>query len=454
MLQRIIKGGLLSFAMLTGLASANAQFTLEGQYRPRLEVRNGFKKPITPGQEAAAFVEHRARLTAGYKKDKLGFKMSIQDVRVFGDVGQINKSDQSLSVHEAYGDFYASSKSTFRVGRQEWSYDGNRFIGTLDWAAQARSFDAITYMYKDTTGNEFNIGLTFNQNGEGAGITEPQNLTGTVYNSPAGPNANTVFNLPMPKSQQLAYYKKTLSSADVSFMLLNDIYETGASAVPYSQTHLGLTGNFKPGALKVGAQAYYSLGSAGNGFDANGDLQKVSLGGYMFHAYVQAPKVTGAPLLGFDYISGDDASTTDKVEGWAPLYGTNHAFNGFMDYFYVGNGHGGGNNNSAGLLDIYLKTKFKVGEKSALLGHVHYFASTAERFDATGKGYQGTLGAELDIVYVNKLAEGVTLKAGYSQMFGISETMKVIKGMTPDAEIKGMQNWAWVMIDFTPKFLN
>ncbi len=199
MLQRIIKGGLLSFAMLTGLASANAQFTLEGQYRPRLEVRNGFKKPITPGQEAAAFVEHRARLTAGYKKDKLGFKMSIQDVRVFGDVGQINKSDQSLSVHEAYGDFYASSKSTFRVGRQEWSYDGNRFIGTLDWSAQARSFDALTYMYKDTTGNELNIGVTFNQNGR-CWYTEPAKLTGNIYTPTGGGNPNTIFNLKLPKS--------------------------------------------------------------------------------------------------------------------------------------------------------------------------------------------------------------------------------------------------------------
>ncbi len=175
----------------------------------------------------------------------------------------------------------------------------------------------------------------------------------------------------------------------------------------------------------------------------------------MFNAYVQAPKVTGAPLLGVDYISGDDLSTTDKVEGWAPLYGTNHGWYGFMDYFYVGNGHGGGNQRSAGLLDIYLKTKFKLGEKSALLGHLHYFASTAARTSAVdGKEYSGGLGTEIDLVYVNKLTDGVTLKVGYSQMFGITETMKVLKGMAPDAEIKGMQNWAWVMIDFTPKFLN
>jgi|GEM_PF-4289492 hypothetical protein len=45
--------------------------------------------------------------------------MSLQDVRIWGETGQINKSDQLLSTHEAYGEYYASTQSTFRVGRQE-----------------------------------------------------------------------------------------------------------------------------------------------------------------------------------------------------------------------------------------------------------------------------------------------------------------------------------------------
>ncbi len=123
-----------------------AQFSLEGQLRPRTELRNGFKKPITPSQEPAVFTEQRTRLIAGYKTEKYGFKLSLQDVRIWGETGQINKSDQLLSAHEAYGEYYASAKSTFRIGRQEVIYDGHRLFGSLDWAAQARSLDALRYL--------------------------------------------------------------------------------------------------------------------------------------------------------------------------------------------------------------------------------------------------------------------------------------------------------------------
>ena len=73
---------------------------------------------------------------------------------------------------------------------------------------------------------------------------------------------------------------------------------------------------------------------------------------------------------------------------YAPKYGTNHKFYGFMDYFYVGNGHGGTDAASAGLIDIYLKTAFKTGEKSSLAAHLHHFLSAEERVNATsGESY-------------------------------------------------------------------
>lgn len=94
---------ILTLILLTWTSAAFAQFSLDAQYRPRTELRNGFKNLILPGQDPAIFTEHRARIIAGYQKDKLGFKLSIQDVRIWGETGQINKSDQLLSAHEAYG---------------------------------------------------------------------------------------------------------------------------------------------------------------------------------------------------------------------------------------------------------------------------------------------------------------------------------------------------------------
>ncbi|RKD85061.1 alginate export family protein [Mangrovibacterium diazotrophicum] len=446
------------FALIVLVLTAGAsyaQFTLEGQLRPRTELRNGFKKPILPDQEPAVFTEQRTRLVAGYKAEKYAFKLSIQDVRIWGETGQINKSDQLLSAHEAYGEYYASGKSTFRIGRQEVIYDGHRLFGSLDWAAQGRSLDALRYLYKDEKGNQFDLMAAWNQAGYGDGSPEPAKLVGNAYVITTGGGTNTrIFNLALPKAQLMAYYKKTLKSGDLAFMLLDDIYDVDAtSGENYSNTTFGFTPNFTAGKVKFGGQFFYTGGANGK-TETDGEYSKVDLSGYMANAYVQFTGVTGSPLFGVDYLSGDDESTTDKVEGWAPKYGTNHKFYGFMDYFYVGNGHGGVDAKSAGLVDIYLQTAFKLSEKAKLVGHLHYFSAPEARTNATtGESYDGYLGTELDLVFNYALTKGVVLSAGYSQMFGISDTMKQLKLGDPTAKIGGMQSWGWLMINFSPKFL-
>lgn len=458
----LLKGTLLGLSLCAGF-SATAQFTLDGQYRPRFEFRNGFKSPIIETNEPAAFVEHRARLTGGYKEEKLGFKLSVQDIRVWGETGQINKTDQNLSVHEAYGEYYASKVSFFRIGRQELGYDGDRFIGTLNWAAQGRSFDAVKYIYKnDSTGLTINAVLTFNQDGLAAdGSPEPANLVGTAYTTPAGKNATTVFNLDLPKAQQLLHINKKFSSGDIGLMLLAETRESfdqdgNQIGTPFQQYHIGLTPNIKFGEYKLGIKGFYTGGTAAK-YQSTDQIKETKLGGYFANLIFQATNAPAKPLIGVDYISGDDEKT-DGIEGWAPLYGTNHKYYGLMDYFYVGNGHGGVNNASAGLVDIYLKTTFKAGEKNQILGHLHYFMADKSRTYGTRK-FSGSLGTEIDLVFVRNISPGVQFKAGYSHMLGITETMQALKGQydsTSDSfnEVKGVQNWAWLMIDFTPRFLN
>jgi hypothetical protein len=441
--------------MVLSAGASYAQFTLEGQLRPRTELRNGFKKPITPGQEPAVFTEQRTRLIAGYKTEKYGFKLSVQDVRIWGETGQINKSDQLLSTHEAYGEYYASEKSTFRIGRQEVIYDGHRLFGSLDWAAQGRSLDAVRYLYKDEKGNQFDLMAAWNQAGYGDGSPEPAKLVGNAYSITTGGGTNTrIFNLALPKAQVMAYYKKAFKSGDVAFMVLEDLYDVDdTSGENYANLTLGFTPNFKTEKLKIGGQFFFTGGANGK-TESNGSYEKIDLSGYMANAYIQFTGVTGTPLIGVDYLSGDDESTTDKVEGWAPKYGTNHKFYGFMDYFYVGNGHGGTDAKSAGLVDIYLQTAFKLSEKAKLSGHLHYFSAPEKRTNSTtGKSYDGYLGTELDLVFNYALTKGVNLSAGYSQMFGISETMKQLKFNDPATSIGNMQCWSWLMIAFSPKFL-
>ncbi len=146
-------------------------------------------------------------------------------------------------------------------------------------------------------------------------------------------------------------------------------------------------------------------------------------------------------------LSGIDSK--EKAEGsdnksFTPLYGTNHKFNGWMDYFYVGN-HGG----SVGLMDIYIPLKYSVNKFSvALVPHLFSTAATvAIQNEGSWKDYDNNLGTEVDLMLSYAMSKEVMLQAGYSQMFA-TETMQVLKG----GNYENSNSWAWVMLSFKPVF--
>ena len=151
--------------------------------------------------------------------------------------------------------------------------------------------------------------------------------------------------------------------------------------------------------------------------------------------------------VGIELLSGNDQvnanATTDKA--FTPFYGTNHKFNGHMDYFYVGN-----HVNSVGLVDIYLPLKFKHKKFTGVI-IPHYFQSAAPIHDwesmdpdATMSSYLGT---EVDLVVSFAIVQGLSVLAGYSQMFATTsmEAIKDVKGGSTRTN-----NWGWVMVNFSP----
>ena len=108
---------------------------------------------------------------------------------------------------------------------------------------------------------------------------------------------------------------------------------------------------------------------------------------------------------GIEIISGNDASA-GETGAFFPIYGTNHKFNGFMDYFYVGN-----HANSIGLFDVHISANFKLNDTSSLLVKALNFSG--EQDLPSG---EKSLGTEIDLVY-SKAFKGYALKLGYSQMF-------------------------------------
>ncbi|WP_237144088.1 alginate export family protein [Pontibacter pamirensis] len=414
---------LLATSLLLVSAQASlAQFSLSAEVRPRAEFRDGFKTVQAEGETPAFFIEQRSRLYTNYQTEKLRLQLTLQDVRVWGNTSQIYKADPSLfNVYEAYGEYQFTPRLAVRVGRQELNYDNTRFLGNLDWSQQGRSHDATLLLYADTSGFAVHAGAAFNQQVP----FEPGKLEGTFYGG--------VDNY---KTMQYLWLHKEIGGAKFSGLFFNDGRQrTSDSTVFFRQTY-GILGEQSLGAIKLGGEFYYQGGK-----DPAGRTVRAYLAALNATLSTKLTPIT----IGVDYLSGSDANDT-RNSAFIPLYGTNHAFYGFMDYFYVGNNHGQAGR-TAGLADIYLKTNFKLGERSSLLAHLHHFESPATVYaPVEGAGtLSSRLGEEIDLMYNLNVRSDFNLKIGYSQLYA-TESMEALKGKPGET----FNQWAWVMLTFKP----
>lgn len=413
-------------------AGLYGQLTLGAEVRPRAEYRHGFKKLInTESQDAALFVEQRTRLTTFFQKEDLEFKISLQDVRIWGAEAQIYKPSGAVgnsfaSVNEAWGLYRFNDKWAIKLGRQELDYDNARFLGNLDWAQQSRSHDAILFTYQDST-STLHIGAAFNQDGN---TPEYAKLLGTFYDRAGN-----------YKAMQFLWYHKELPKASLSGLLFNNGIQArdaaGKAKTYFSQT-AGFYGKFKLSKSLLETEVYYQFGKDGAGKD---------ISAYFLGAGLTSPlskKVS--TTLGLDYVSGTELAASNN-NSFTPLYGTNHKFYGFMDYFYVGN-PAAQMGKETGVFNPYLKFKFGLSPKTSLLAHVHEFLSPVKLYqnpELQEGNVTSALGTEIDLVLNVNVSQEVNLKLGYSQLFA-TESMALIKGGNPD----NLQNWAWAMFTFQP----
>lgn len=423
-----------------------AQFSLSGQARTRTELRDGQGTPLPIGAKPAFFTSQRTRLQFAYNAYRLKLGVTAQDVRVWGqDVSTINRTTtgdlNGLMLHEAWAeiqltDTVVKNKTlSLKIGRQELVYDDQRLLGNLDWLQQGRRHDAALLKY-ETKSYVLHLGAAFNQNKE--------LQSGNIYNStPPGNYTATTNGGSMYKSMAFFYAGKKLQSGMLSFMFLNDNFSqyridpsTQAKIYPDSSiwrratTGLYFTNAFHK--LTTTASAYYQFGKNASGQD----LQAFLLSGSVGYSFTK--KASAA--AGVDLYSGGTSGTTSNA--FDPLYGTPHKFAGLIDYFYAASGFG-----KSGLVDYYLKGKYKVSDKLMLSADLHQFNSASEVNGFSSKN----LGQEINLVGGYALTKQIGFEAGYARYFTTSLlTSPLVKNV---ANAKPSANWAYLMINVKPEFL-
>ena len=416
--------------LMSGLFSGNAEaqkVTISGELRPRYEYRHGYRDLMNEGADPANFVSQRTRLNLKYSGELFSVGFSLQDVRVWGDVSQLNKSDvNGTSIHEAWGEMKLYQNIYLKVGRQEISYDDQRIFGAVNWAQQARSHDAAIVKYSSGK-HKVHFGVALNAIKESHYKVE--------------------YDLKNYKALQYLWYHGDFNKFGVSFLFLNNGLEYTDNSdtanvkqkVAYSQT-VGPRISYKGGKLKANAAFYYQGGK---------NKANRSLSALYFAADASYAINMFSVGAGFEYLSGtqsDEIGVADKTDkSFTPFYGTNHKFNGWMDYFYVGNYSG-----QTGLVDISVPVKFKKNKFSAML-ITHYFmtAATVKGVDSEGKpkDFSSGLGTEIDFAIGYAVSKTLAFKAGYSQMFA-TETMEMVKNGSKSET----SNWGWMMLIFKPNF--
>ena len=404
------------------------EFKIDAQLRPRFETRNGFGKlrPVSDDEDKAAnFISQRSRLSLSYKNagETLKMGVALQDVRTWGDLAQVaSKNNNSFMVHEAWAEVMLNPKLGLKLGRQEINLDNARIFGNLDWQQQARAHDAAVLNYS----GDFQFKAAYSLSTKGETLT------------------NSIYDVANYKSLQFLWFNKKYETVNLSLLFLNngmeytkDVLKPGIAgrSVAYSQTSGGRL-EFRKNTLGFNLEGYYQSGK---------DQINTTLDAYdLIAEFVLKPNTNLNLTLGTEFLSGTDANETDgKNHSFNPFYGTNHKFNGYMDYFYVG----GRYLNSRGLNDIYATGIYTKNKFSMELG-LHAFNAMADVLNTNNVIMDKYLGFEADLLGAYKLNDIVTIQAGFSVLKG-SETLERIIG----GDNSKLNSWGWVSFNIKPTLL-
>jgi hypothetical protein len=421
---KLLKTMLLAVVLFASKNTFAQEFGANLQIRPRYEFRNGFKAPIPYGEIPAQFISSRTRLNLNFKQEKIVTKLSMQNIRVWGDVATNAKSDvNGIQLFEAWAQYNFNENWSSRLGRQVISYDNQRIMGEIDWAQQGQSHDAALITYKNKK-SQLDLAVAYNANAE--------------------TDLATPYTAPNYKAMQYAWFHTELGKINMSLLFLNTGYENKlATPIPtplpelkvdYMQT-FGTYMNTKNKSWDANLWFYGQTGKSTT-FDVSAFDAAINFN------YAVTDKFKAG--FGYEFLSGkSQANTSTDIKSFNPLFGTNHAFNGFMDYFYVGN-----HKNSVGLQDAFLKFGYNSNKwQFTLMPHVFNTANTV--LDTNGNKIDNYLGTEIDFTTSYSVHKFVNVSGGYSQMFA-TDTMQRLKG----GDVDHTNNWVWVMINVNPQLFS
>ena len=376
-----------------------AQLTVDGEFRPRTEYRNGYQLLRTPDTEPAYFMSQRTRLSVFYESKNYTIKVAGQDVRVWGEVEQL-QDNANLNIHEAWGQVEVSEALALKMGRQELIYDNQRF------KYRAPQSDL-----------RVDIGGSYNQ--------ESENIFGNSY---------TLNNY---KFLSYFWLNKKLGNVAVSAIALTDGFEPEPDQTNYRYTY-GTQLQYQSQSWQISGEVYLQQGD---------DATRRNISAHMFAIKGMYDFDRWQLTAGYDYLSGGSAGDANPGRyTFSTLYATNHKFYGHMDYFLsIPSDTRGG-----GLQDLYFGVGYDFTSDADVNLTYHHFALANEIINTQNSGdvLSQNLGSEFDLSVGYRFTEDILFKVGYSMLFPTNSLDKL-----QSRNGKESQLWGWAMLRINPQIL-
>lgn len=340
---------------LYGQETENSVLAADLEFRPRSELRRGFRGLPAQDSEWAFLTSQRARLNLTYERPGFLAKTSLQDIRLWGEEDTRNARGWA-QFFEMYVQPDLSDTWSVRVGRQMVNYDNERLFARNNWRQAGGQHDAVRFMHRRDRFEMDFIGA-FNQ-------SENRSF-GTAYT----PDFEFYKVL-------LAHFLTTDLSDQVALTLINfgDGYQDSVdqSGTYFKWTHGGRLRYTQHNIMLTGA-AYYQHGKVATGADHNA---------YYLEAEGEwQPTQRYRLRLGVQMLSGDADPTDKESRGFLAQYGAFHRHNGQLDFTerLVRTPQ------NPGLQNPYLVQDFWFGEKYQFSWENHLLATEAQRTKRAGE---------------------------------------------------------------------
>ena len=341
-----VAGICISFFLSGQSNEPNAYFTLGIEYRPRTELRYGYRKLPTVNAQPAFFTSHRARLNIGYESEKINFFISMQDIRLWGEEATRDRFGE-LQIFEFYVMPQINDHWSMKIGRQRLSFDDERFFAQNDWRQASGKHDGINIIYRSPS-IHFDWFTAFNQSNMGN--------FGTFY---------------QPGFEGYKFLTAHLMTWDINSKstLISTIFADGyQGTTPVKKTYFKST---------IGLKFKQAIGSttsfSASLFSQTGKLpsgQKIRA--WFYDTEFLQPISTNYQLrAGVQYFSGGNSPTDEFSNSFLAQYGAFHKFNGRMDY----TAKTVDTYNHEGLIDPYLIQDLQLNSRVKLSIETHFLGT-------------------------------------------------------------------------------